>query len=454
MSILISLVAFLVLVSIVITIHEYGHFLMARLSNIKVLEFSIGFGPKLLSKKIGKDQTLFTFRLLPLGGFVKPLEKNAITEDEWKNLSETDKERTFSNASKGKKFIMVAGGPFFNFLLAFVLYIFALSFIGTTAIPPKIAEIVPDSIFAKSGIVSGEVIKKINGKPVDTMNEAFSLLANNAIKGSDTTLQTDLKENVVIKFSELDLSDMKEDLSKVMGIYFAALQGDIVVKNIDSQSPAAKSGLKVDDMIKSINAKEAKDLNQFIRIVNQNSDKSLIIEVMRNNELISLTVTPEPKKQGNSIVGKIGAGFKIINFVEESPKKLNFIDGVSLSAQKVVDSTYTTFISLGKLVTGQLSMKTISGPLAIADYSGRSAQIGLYAFLSVMAAISIAVGVFNLLPIPVLDGGSLVQYTIEAIRRKDFSQAFLQKAQFVGVSILGSMFFIALFNDITKYIVL
>jgi regulator of sigma E protease len=453
MDLIITVVAFLFLIGVVITIHEGGHYLMAQVGNIKVLEFSIGFGKKIFSKKLGKDQTLFTLRLLPLGGYVKPLEKSGLTDEEWLAVSEQDKKRTLSDASRGKKALMVAGGPGFNFILAFVIYIFASSVIGIAPTPAKIAQIMPNSLFAQAGVTEGETIKQVNGKNVKNMNDAFGGLANGAIKGESTTIVTD-KKSYNIDFSKLDLNKMDDNISRLMGLYFVSSEGDIITKKVNSGSPAEKYGLLEDDMIKKINGIEVRDLGKFIRILANNPEKMIEVEVLRKDKTVLLKILPEAKAQGSVVMGKIGASFKTINTKEEPVQTLSVKESLVYSYDKVVDSAHTTLVSLGKLVTGQMSVKTISGPLAIADYSGKSAQIGLYAYLSVMAAISIAVGVFNLLPIPMLDGGLLVQYGIEAIRQKDLTEAILKRLQFVGVAILGSMFFIAMFNDILKYVVL
>lgn len=453
MDLIITLVAFLFLISVVIIIHEGGHYLMAQVGNIKVLEFSIGFGKKIFSKKLGKDQTIFTLRLLPLGGYVRPLEKGAITEEEWLLLSEEDKKRTLSQASRAKKALMVAGGPGFNFILAFLIYLFSSSIIGIAPTPAKIAQIMPNSLFAKAGVTEGETIKNINGRDVKNMGDAFGSLANGAIKGENTLVTTN-KKTYNIDFSQLDLKKMDENMSRLIGLYFVSSEGDIVTKQISVGSPAQKYGLLEGDVIKKINNISVRDIGKFIRILANNPDKMIDMEVLRGDKVILLKILLESKEQGSIIMGKIGASFNTVNTKEEIPQILPFTEALIYSYHKVFDSTQTTLVSLGKLVTGQLSMKSISGPLAIADYSGKSAKIGVYAYLSVMAAISIAIGVFNLLPIPMLDGGLLVQYAVEAVRQKDLTDNILKKLQFVGVAILGSVFFIAMFNDILKYVVL
>lgn len=452
MDYLIAIVAFLFLVGVVITIHEGGHFLMAQVANIKVLEFSIGFGKKIFSTRFGKDNTLFTLRLLPLGGFVKPLEEAAMSAQDWQALPAQEKARSFGNSSKAKKFLMVAGGPSFNFILAFLLYVVSLSFIGTHALPATIAEISPDSVFAQAGIKKGETIETINGKKIHNMNEAFGILANQAIQGSDIVISTNEHPATVIPMSKLDLKNMKDDINKLMGLYFISLNGDIFTKGVDDNSPAQLSGLKEGDIIKSLNGQPINDLNQFIRLINRHPEEKVKLLVQRNKQDVLIEVTPKSKKQGNLIVGKIGATFKIINSIEPHLQKLGFIESLGISAQKVGSSTYTTVISLAKLATGQLSAKTLSGPVAIADYSGRSAQLGIFAYLSMMAAISIAVGVFNLIPLPVLDGGFLVQYILEGIRGKNFTEAMLKKAQLVGITLLSSLFAVAIINDLSKYL--
>lgn len=453
MDLIITIAAFLFLIGVVITVHEGGHYLMAQLGNIKILEFSIGFGKKIFSKRMGKDQTLFTLRLLPLGGYVKPLDKAALTDEEWLVLSEEDKKRTLTNASRAKKALMVAGGPGFNFILAFIIYLFASSVVGISPTPAKIAQIIPTSLFAQAGMTEGETIKQINGKDIKSMNDAFGNLANGAIKGQNIVIITD-KNTYNIDFSNLDLKKMDDNINRLIGVYFVSSEGDITTKKVNSGSPAEKDGLLIDDIVKKINGVEVRDLGKFIRILANNPGKMVELEVLRQDKVVLLKILPEAKEQGSLVIGKIGASFKTINTKELPVQKLSIKESIAYSYDKVVDSAHTTLVSLGKLVTGQLSVKTISGPLAIADYSGKSAKIGLYAYLSVMAAISIAVGVFNLLPIPMLDGGLLVQYAVESIRQKDLADSILSRLQFVGVAILGSMFFISMFNDILKYVIL
>jgi len=453
MDLIITVMAFLFLIGVVITIHEGGHYWMARLTNVKILQFSIGFGKTILSKKFGKDKTLFTLKILPLGGFVIPLEKGSLPESEWNNLSDTDKQRTLTNASRSKKALIVAGGPLFNFILAFILYLLASAFIGVAQNPAKVVELSQESLFRKSGMKEGEVILQINNKPVKSLSDAFTSLANQAIKGKDTSITTD-KNTYNVELSKLDLNQMDDNLGKLMGIYFSSSEGDIIVKSVNSNSPALKSGLKENDIIKSANANSINDLGKLIRIINSNPEKNIQLEVLRDNKLVMLSIVPESKPQGSSSIGKIGASFKSVSHNPLPVERYGFIESVEYSFHKVVDGSYTTLVSLGKLVTGQLAMKNISGPLAIADYSGKSAQIGLYSYITVMAAISIAVGVFNLLPIPMLDGGTLVQYAVEGIRRKNLPEKVLKNMQFVGMCLLGSMFFIAMFNDIIKYVIL
>jgi regulator of sigma E protease len=451
MEIIITIVAFLLLVGIIVAIHEGGHFIIGKWCGIKMLEFSLGFGPKIFQRRFGADKTLFTLRLLPLGGFVKPLDESSVSKEEWKEMSETEKSRSFLLAAKWKKILMVAGGPFSNFVLAFFVYLFAMTFVGTKGLTPIIADVVPNGVFANAGVQAGDEILAVNGTKVKVMGDAYSLLVNGMIQGQKLSIITNRSNNILIDFSNVNLKDLSSDINATLGIYFKGNIGDVVINSVNQDSPAAKAGLKAGDKLISINKIEFNEIGSAIRFISKNSNKELTVVVEREKKLITLPVIPNVELIADKKIGRIGVQFELKNEIKKNIVYYSLNEAMWNSSQRVLDSSYTTLISIKKLVLGELSVKTLSGPIAIADYSGKSAHHGLFQYLMMIAAISIAVGVFNLLPIPALDGGHLVQYTIEYITGYDVPYKVMHYSQIVGFGMVMCLFGVSIFNDITKY---
>lgn len=452
MDILYTIVAFLLLVGVIVAIHEGGHFIVGRMCGIKMMEFSIGFGPKIFSKRFGKDNTLFTLRAFPLGGFVKPFDQSLISEQEWEKVSEKDKKRTFTNAKRSKKALMVFGGPLANFVLAFFLYLIALTFVGAKGYEPIIYEISPESPFAVTTLLPGEKITEVNYNKVKLNGDVYPPLINGMIQGSNVVISTDKQKNINVDLSGINLREVEKNAYSVLGLYFEGNIGDVMIDNVVKDSPASKAGLKKQDIILSVNGKELNEINKTIELIKDNPEKELSFVVLRGEEKINLIVKPEMVIEKNNEVGKVGASLSLINFKEPSVVYYDFNEAVWGSFVKVWDSSYTTLVSIGKLVTGEFSTKSLSGPLSIADYSGKSAKLGLFQYLIMMATISIAIGIFNLLPIPVLDGGYLLQYGIEWAFGKSVYPKVLYYTQVVGLGMLMGVFSMSIFNDLMKYI--
>lgn len=451
MEILISIAAFLVLIGIVITIHEGGHFLIGKWCGIKMLEFSIGFGPKIYQRKITKDETLFTLRLIPLGGFVKALDKAGLYDEEWEALSEKEKSRSFNVASRWKKVLMVAGGPFANFVLAFFVYFIAMNIVGTKGMEPIIGEVVTQGAFDKAGVKAGDKIELINGNKVKVLGDAYSMLMNGMIQGQKMLVTTN-RQNVVLDFSNVDLKNISNDPGKILGMYFSGAMGEIIITKVNENSAASKAGLKEGDKLLGVNNEESKNIDKVIHFINAHPNINISLMIERNGKLLTLPITPTLEKNGSKEIGRIGVQFDLKNIEELKTIHYTVEEALWNSTQRVWDSTYTTIISIKKLLTGQLSPKAMSGPLAIADYSGKSAQHGLFQYMMMIAAISIGIGVFNLLPIPVLDGGHLAQYGIEWILGHDLPPKILHYSQVVGFSVIMGIFGFSMCNDLLKYL--
>lgn len=452
MEILITIAAFLVLVGIVVTIHEGGHFFTALACKMGIIEFSIGFGPKILQRRIGKQQILFTLRAFPLGGFVKPLDQTTVSPEVWEKLTEEHKQTSFMNSPRWKKALMVAGGPLSNFVLAFFVFIIAFSLVGNKGLPPVIGEVLPNSVVAKSGLKEGDTISSINGKTVNFVGDAHSLIANAAINGETINIKTEDNKNLTVNFSQLNLHELGDDLGKLTGVYFQGSIGEITIKKVTEDGVAAKNGLTEGDTIISVNGVESKDINKILRVIRNNPGKTVEVKYMHDQQELVKKITLDSKNSSGVLVGKLGVEFETPDSDKLKTVHMGIIDSASEAFDRVTSSTWTTIVSIKKLVTGEISTKAISGPLSIADYSGKSAQRGLFPYLMMMAAISIAVGVFNLLPVPMLDGGHLMQYAIEGVRGKSFTIKQLENIQYVGIAMMTGMFTLAITNDLVKYL--
>jgi regulator of sigma E protease len=306
MELIYTILAFLLLVGIVVTIHEAGHFFTAIYSGMRVMEFSVGFGPKILQKRIGKDQVLFTLRLLPLGGYVKPLDESLLTKEEWLALPESEKQRSFMNSSRWKKAAMVAGGPLSNFVLAFVLFFFAFTIIGTQGLPPIVGEVIKGSIFEQSGINKGDVIKEVNGRPVNFTSDTNSIIANAAISGETLTIVTEKNTKHTADFKNLDLTNLNDDLGQLTGMYFQGQVGPVAVKKVFDDGSAAKAGLQSGDIITAINGMKVEDLNKTLRTVRGNPGTKFEFTYVRNGVTSTKMIESVSTLEGGFYIGKIG----------------------------------------------------------------------------------------------------------------------------------------------------
>lgn len=456
MDIIITILAFLVLIGIVVAIHEGGHFFTALACKMRVLEFSLGFGPQLLQKEFGKDKIKFTLRALPLGGFVKPLDESTVTKEEWDAMSESEKTRSFRNAPKWKKALMVAGGPFANFVLAFFIYVYISMFMGSFGVAPRIAEILPNSFMAKAGAMEQDLIQQVDGRNVYFTFDAHSQLVSAAISQKNTTMlvnRSGQQEIIPLNFQEINLKELKDDFAQLSGMYFQGVSGDLMVKSVLPNMPLEAAGVMVGSQILAINSTPVTDLNKLLREIRLNPNTMITLTIKNPNGTIEdKALTPFADKQKGKEVGKIGVEMEVLNQQGLITRNYTILESFEESIFKVNTGVVTTLVSLKKIITGDISIKALSGPLTIADYSGRSAKKGLTSFLLMMAAISIAVGVFNLLPIPLFDGGHLMQYAIETIRNKDFTEKELKLSMYIGYCAIATLFSVALINDFSKYL--
>ena len=453
-----TILAFIITIGLLVTIHEYGHFQVARWCNVKVLRFSIGFGKPLWQKTFGKDKTEFVLAAIPLGGFVKMLdEREQQTEENPVPQSEADLKRAFNRQSVWKRIAIVLAGPVANLLLAIVLY-WGLFMLGVTGMRPIVGVVADNSLAAQASLQSGEIIQKIAGKPVSTWQEARWLILEESLENKTVEIEAINNNNELLQHTlsfEGINNDAEIDILKKIGLDVYQPNIPAVIGEILPNSAAEKAGFMPNDKILQIDNVVTDDWEQVVNIIKLSPNKKLQFEIKRGQKIVRITATPEAIKENKLTIGRMGAGVKLDkNELDKLLITLNY--SPLLSLQKAIAKTWDTSIfslkMLGKMVTGQVSLKGISGPVTIATFAGESANLGLKTFLGFLALVSISIGVLNLLPIPVLDGGHLMYYMVEILKGSPVSEQAMLAGQKIGFVLLGLLMTIALFNDFNRLI--
>ena len=448
-----TLLAFIVTIGILVTVHEYGHYQIAKWCGVKVLKFSFGFGKPLWSKFLGKDQTEFIIAAIPLGGYVKFLdEKEAQEIDKNIKFSESDLKRAFNRQHVLKRMAIVLAGPFANLLLAAMLY-WLLIMSGVTGIKPMIGKVTPDSPAAVAGFMPNDIIKSVNGNEIDTWREASFAFVTESLKNNSVDVEVlDSYKKIHIRklnLQSFDFEKSKQDVMTVLGLTLYEVDIPARIGEVKAGDAADIAGLKMGDLVLSVNNKKVVFWQDFTQEIRQNPDISVAVLVRRNQEEIMLNITPKASTVDGKKIGLIGVA------VMDNRVTTTYFS-VAVALRKAVTTTWDTSILslklMGKLVTGQLSLKNMSGPVTIANAAGESADRGLKPYIAFLAFISISIGVMNLLPIPVLDGGHFMYYIAELVTGKPVPESILIIGQKIGLFLLGLMMVIAFYNDIIRLI--
>ncbi|MDV6342990.1 RIP metalloprotease RseP [Nitrosomonas sp. Is37] len=453
MSLLFTILAFVVALGVLITFHEFGHYLVARWSGVKVLRFSIGFGQPLFKKRLGKDQTEWVIAALPLGGYVKMLD-----EHEGEVLPQ-ELPRAFNRQSVAKRFAIVAAGPIANFLLAILLYWF-LFMSGVSGLKPLLGPVKPSTPAAFSAFKEGETIVKIGNEPVATWQDVRWILLTHAIdRDPEVTVET-ANDRGEIFWRKLDLSSVDTGdvdanfLEKIGLVNYQPIMAPIIGQVITSGA-GYRAGLHVGDEVLAVNNKDISNWEELVKEIRAKPGQPLTLEILRDGKTMDIPITPDKAIDGNTEIGKIGVAPKID---QEAIAKLlvnvSYPAGTALlkALDKTWEVTFFTLRMLGKMVLGEVSWKNMSGPITIADYAGQSAKMGMIAYLGFLALISVSLGVLNLLPIPVLDGGHLMYYVIEIFKGAPLSEKAMAIGQQIGMAVLFTLMVFAIYNDIYRLI--
>ena len=454
MSILLNIIAFIFAIGILVTFHEFGHYWVAKKSGVKVLRFSVGFG-RSLYQWLGADGTQYRIAAIPLGGYVKMLD-----EREDPNIDPNEQHRAFNRQSLQVRSVIVAAGPLANFLLAFILS-FLTFVIGISGVRPVIGEVRPDSVAANAGIQIDDEILAVNNQDVKSWQEVGMAILDAAT--SEQQLMLELTQD---KFDEASRQvtidtvglNMLGDAGYMEALGFSGPVPRIpaIVADISSGGSADRYGLQIGDQIVAFNGESVADWGYLVDQVQQNASKSVELTVERNGQVEVLPIEIDAFEQDDGkLIGRIGVRVDTEQAREELKKYQVFIrygplESVWFAAVKTWEITRLTFKILWQIVTGSASLKNISGPLTIAEVAGTSIAIGIGTYLSTLALLSISIGILNLLPIPLLDGGHLLYYLIEFFKGSPVSENTQGLAQHIGIALLGGLMLLALYNDIYR----
>ncbi|MGY3922731.1 sigma E protease regulator RseP [Aeromonas jandaei] len=440
--------AFVVALGLLVAVHEFGHFWVARRCGVKVERFSIGFG-KAIWRHLGKDGTEYVLALIPLGGYVKMLDGRV---DE---LKPGDEQYAFNHKSVWARMAIVAAGPMANFVFAlFALWLMFM--IGVPAVKPVIGEVRPASIVAEAGIQPGmEIVGVGDEQTGDWESVTYALLSH--LGDQSVPLKVKAPQTSYATDKNLSLDNWKFDPdreSPIGSLGIVPLGGKVlpVVSAVVAKSASEKAGLQVGDRIKRVGEQEITEWAQFVELVQQAPGAPLQVVVERNNRDLDVTLTPDTRKVQGKLVGFVGLSPQLVPLPDEYRILLQYgpLQALWQGAQKTWSLITLTFDMIGKLVAGIVSLDNLSGPISIAKGAGSSADYGLVYFLSFLALISVNLGIINLFPLPVLDGGHLVYFLIEAVTGKPVSERIQEVGFRIGAAILMLLMGIALFNDFAR----
>ena len=440
-----SLIFFLIALAILIIIHEYGHFWVARRCGVKVLRFSVGFG-KPIWQKVGKDGTEYVLAPIPMGGYVKMLDEREMP------VSEEQAQFAFNRQSLAKRVAIVSAGPIANLIFAILAY-WMLFVVGVSGIKPIIDDVHPASIAAQAGLNPGDEILQVDGKRTPTWNSVYKALIQKAEYGERTeilVLTSGIEQQYALVIPQVSIDQASSILDKI-GIEPLRPAIKPVLGEIVPDSPAQKAGLKVGDVLLSSQQQTIDNWSKWVELIQASAGKELNIEIQRNEQRLTLTLTPQAGDDGKGRIGAVVDASQS-TIPQELQAELSY-GPVEASWQAVIqtwDFSTSTLKSLWGMITGKVSTDNLGGPISIAQIAGSSAEQGVTSFISFLAMISITLGILNLLPIPMLDGGHLAMFAVEAVRGKPISEITQMQIQKVGFLILIMVMFIAFFNDLTR----
>ena len=470
---MITLLAFIGAIALLVVFHEFGHYWVARRCGVKVMRFSLGFGNVIYSKRFAGNDTEWVISTVPLGGYVKMLDER---EGE---VAPEELDYAFNRKPVLQRMAIVAAGPLANFLLAIVLY-WGLFIHGVPGLKPVLGDVPQGTPAAVAQMQSGETILSINGETIPSWQElhwrlldlalrqgsgqATSTGSGQALQQGDVRIAAQAADGAslqhVLDISSLEAKDLDGEFLDKLGLHLYQPVVLPVIGNVAEASVAQRAGLQEGDYILRANGATIQRWMEVVEVIRTHPGQAVQLDVQRGGVgrgalTLPITVVPQAVAESGKTVGKIGAGPKVDEaawqamFTEVSYDPL---EALKQSLRKTWETSAISLKMMGKMVMGEVSMKNLSGPITIADYAGQSAKIGVVAYLSFLALISISLGVLNLLPIPLLDGGHLLYYVAELVKGGPVSELAWDIGQKIGIALLGTLMVFAIYNDINRFV--
>lgn len=456
-EILTAILTFIVAIGILVAVHEFGHFWVARKLGIRVLRFSIGFGKPLWQRTAGKDPVEYVVAAIPLGGYVKLLDERE------GNVPAAEAHRAFNRQPVWKRIAVLLAGPAFNLIFAVAVY-WVLFLAGVPSLKPIVGEVEEGSIAARAGLQYEDLIVAVEGKKVATLEGATLAIIDDLINDGSIDLRVrdingDEREIALHTGDQRRALTDAERLLPGLGFDYWRPRLPAIVEAVLPDSAAAKAGLRAGDEILKFNDQSIEDFAQLVKLVEPSAHRDVTLEVRRAGDTLQVPLTVGEQTIGDRKVGLIG--IQPVNTPLDSGRsvqemlgleKYGPVESISHAAAKTWETSLFTLRIVGRIVTGDVSLKNISGPVRIAETTGFAARQGWRVFLSTLALISISLGVLNLLPIPILDGGQVVYQLAELVKGGPVSERAQLLGQQIGIAMLLLMMSLAFYNDIARHI--
>ena len=450
MIILQKALAFIAALGVLIVVHEYGHYLAARLCNVRVLRFSVGFGRSLVTWRLGRDATEWTIAAIPFGGYVKMLDEREAP------VTEKELHRAFNRQSVGRRIFIVIAGPAFNFLFAILVYA-GLYMHGLPEARPVLAAPAAGTLAQSAGFRAGDTVRSIEGEAIATWQDLRWRVLQGALQRETLRFEVaGARGDIAVHVLDLRAfpsEDVESDTLDKMGLRLYRPPLDPVIGRVVGGGAAERAGLQTDDRVIEAGGAPVANWEQLVQAIRERPGAVLPLVVERGGARLNLDVAPDSATENGLRIGRIGVAPRIpAADSERIIIKVSYgpIDSIAKGIAKTWDISIFSLRMLGRMLVGEVSWKHLSGPVTIADYAGQSAQMGWLAFATFLALISISLGVLNLLPIPLLDGGHLMYYAVELVKGSPVSERIMEFGQRVGLALLFVIMAFALYNDLNR----